>query len=536
MSLELLTDTMKRAESVSGSLEKQKLFCDYFEKTDPSVWADAIHFASGKLAADYLGIEMGTGPSLVDSLKYKSCKKSCQSVKDLTQVMRQVANTSGKDTVSRKKSLLENVLSKCTDVEAEYVKRFALGKMRIGITEKALMQCVPGVSKSAVKDLYNKVPDIEKLLQLISSGEYLTKKNFLFAGVPVKPMLASPCKSVDDLRKRFKDGDFIAEYKYDGERAQVHKERNGKISIFSRNSENITEKYPDVTSRVPDCAVSYILDCEIVACDKDYKILPFQSLQKRKRKDVTTENISVQVVVFVFDILLLNDESLLSESYESRRKTLQDVIPVVPGKLELATVKRPTFDNLLECVQTSVDDRCEGLMIKSLKEKYDPSKRSLAWFKLKKDYLDTLGGDTLDLVVVGGYFGKGKRKGVFGGFLLATFDKTLEEFQSVCNIGTGFTDAVLSKFYNDLKRLAIEKPENYNTTQTPDVWFEPVKVIEVRAADFTMSLDHTAATNGSQGISLRFPRMVRERPDKKIDQLTDPVQILEMYKSQKSVD
>ena len=172
---------------------------------------------------------------------------------------------------------------------------------------------------------------------------------------------------------------------------------------------------------------------------------------------------------------------------------------------------------------------------------YEPSKRSFNWLKLKKDYLETEIGDSLDLVVVGADYGTGKRTGTFGSFLLACWNEDRERLETVCKVGTGFSDESLQSIYEQLKDLVTEKPpQNLKfKDKNVDVWVQPSLVWEIKAADLSLSPIYQAAigeVDPEKGIALRFPRYIRTRTDKRIDQATSQEQIVEFYKSQAAVN
>jgi len=357
-------------------------------------------------------------------------------------------------------------------------------------------------------------------------------------------MLAKPTKAIGEVLDRFEDKRFTCEYKYDGERAQVHKLVDGTVGVFSRNSEDMSKKYPDLVEQLPhyikENTKSFVLDAEAVAIDRTTgKLMPFQELSKRKRKDVKVEDIQIRVCLFAFDILYLNGESLLQRNLSERRELLRQHFEPVDFEFQFAkSSESEKTEDIQTFLDESVKDGCEGLMVKMLESEasyYEPSRRSVNWLKLKKDYLAGV-GDSLDLVVVGGYYGKGKRTNVYGAFLLACYDADSEEYQTICKIGTGFSEEALASHYAALQPLESEKVRGDIKVggAKPDVWFEPKVVWEVLTADLSLSPVYTAAQGliDERGISLRFPRFLRIRDDKNTDDATGPEQIAEMYERQ----
>ncbi|GFQ05884.1 DNA ligase 1 [Phtheirospermum japonicum] len=262
--------------------------------------------------------------------------------------------------------------------------------------------------------------------------------------------------------------------------------------------------------------------------------------------------ITVNVCIFAFDILYLNGQQLLQQQLNVRREHLYHSFQEELGFFQFATA---ITSNDLEEIQEFLDDALksgsEGLIIKTLNKDatYEPSKRSNNWIKLKKDYMDSI-GDSLDLVPIAAFDGCGKRTGVYGSFLLACYDSDKEEYQSICKVGESYY--------------------RYSDTIGPDVWFEPSEeascipfqyfdvypilvtlsnaykhivfthlqspVWEVKAADLTISPHYHAAigvVDPDKGISLRFPRLLRVRDDKKPEQATSSDMVAHMYKEQK---
>lgn len=496
--------------------------------------------------------------------------------------LKEIASMSGNSAMNKKIDIIKGLFVACRFSEARYIVRSLAGKLRIGLAEQsvlsALSQAVcltpPGQGfppavidagkgmsaesrrawieeKSLIlKQTYCEMPNYDVIIPvLLKEGiDQLPKHCKLTPGVPLRPMLAHPTKGVGEVMKRFDEAAFTCEYKYDGERAQIHILESGEVRIFSRNQEDNTSKYPDIISRVPkvkkDSVVSCVLDTEAVAWDREKKqIQPFQVLTTRKRKDVDASEIKVQVCVYAFDLLYLNGESLVREPLCRRRELLRESFTEVEGEFLFArSIDSHDTDAIAEFLEQSVRDSCEGLMVKTLEKDatYEIAKRSHNWLKLKKDYLDGV-GDTVDLCVIGAYLGKGKRTGTYGGFLLACYDEDNEEFQSVCKIGTGFKDEDLEQHYKFLKEHILPKPRPYyrvDQSAEPDVWLDAVQVWEVKCADLSLSPVYKAAmgmVDAEKGISLRFPRFLRIRDDKKPEDATTGAQIADLYKKQQQI-
>ncbi|KAL5598893.1 uncharacterized protein BROUX77_005926 [Berkeleyomyces rouxiae] len=481
--------------------------------------------------------------------------------------------------------------------EAKFIVRFLEGKLRLGLAERTVivslaqaMVCHEAEAKGLVpatadlekgeqilKTVYSELPSYDVIIPAMLANGIMNLRDHckLRPGVPLKPMLAKPTKAITEVLDRFTDQTFTCEFKYDGERAQIHyvakdahmnilkatpgavcteAAATGITAIFSRNSEDLSKKYPDILSRLhtwikPETK-SFVLDCETVAWDvTEKKVLPFQTLMTRKKKDVKIEDVKIKVCVFAFDLLYLNGEAVVEKSLRERRDLLKAALVPTEGEFALAT----SMDSReLEDIQTFLDDSvkasCEGLMVKMLdgtESGYEPSKRSRNWLKIKKDYLSGI-GDSLDLVVLGAYYGKGKRTSVYGAFLLACYNPTAEMYETICNIGTGFSEQVLEELHAALSQIVIDRPKPFYAHSTgsqhqPDVWFEPRYVWEVKTADLTLSPRYKAGIRehvdpvGDKGISLRFPRFIKLRDDKKPDEATNSRQVAEMYLKQESV-
>ncbi|KAL6199850.1 hypothetical protein ACLB2K_029632 [Fragaria x ananassa] len=570
--------------------------------TTPEDLLAAVYLSANKIAPAHEGLELGIGDASIIKALAEACGKSEKDVKKrydaegdlgivaqnsrsqqkmmwkpepltVTKVFntfRALAKESGKDSQEKKKNHMKALLVAAADCEPKYLIRLLQSKLRIGLAEQTLLAALgqaavyteehstppPEIQSPLeeaariVKQVYSLLPVYDRIIPaLLSGGVWNLSKTCSFTlGIPVGPMLAKPSKGVSEIVQKFQDTEYTCEYKYDGERAQIHYMEDGSVEIYSRNAERNTGKFPDVAvavSRLKKSSVkSFVLDCELVAYDRENnKILPFQVLSTRARKNVSISDIKIEVCIFAFDILFHNGQPLTQEQLKVRREHLYDSFKEEAGVFQFATaITSKDIDEIQKFLDAAVNSSSEGLIIKTLNKDatYEPSKRSLNWLKLKKDYMDSF-GDSLDLVPIAAFHGRGKRTGVYGAFLLACYDSGNEEFQSICKIGTGFSEAVLEERSVSLREKVIPKPKTYysyadtSNANTPDVWFEPSQVWEVKAADLTISPVYRAAVgivDANKGISLRFPRLVRVREDKKPEEASSSEQVAEMYTAQ----
>lgn len=501
--------------------------------------------------------------------------------KEVYQTFCNIARMQGKDVMRRRLDIIKRLLTDAKGPEVNFIIRALQQKMRIGLAESSVLTAMGyalvlhfiGVDRAAelpaeqlqaalqlgasgLSRTYAEVPSLDVVIPAVmrhgwmilvpnsttnqSCGLELSIRPCL----PVRPQLAFPTNGVSVIFQRFQGKRFTSEYKYDGERAQIHYDVNKGFHIFSRNSERQTGKFPDIISMLPQAfdkekVTSFIIDSEVVAVHPESGALQaFQVLQHRGRKNIDKESIRILVCVFAFDILYLNGEPTLSLSLSERRKLLYSAIKPIAGKIDFATsMDSDCVDDIEKFLEQSISSGCEGLMVKALDEEaqYTPGKRSFSWLKLKKDYMDGV-TDTLDLVPIGVYYGKGKRTGVFGGFLMACYDADNDEYQSICKIGTGLKDDVLEEVAKELQPLVLEeKPKYYRAEDEPDQWLRESVVWEVKAADLSISPVHAAAhglIDATRGIALRFPRYLRTRVDKKPMDATTSQQVAQMYRNQ----
>ncbi|HEY6588696.1 MAG TPA: ATP-dependent DNA ligase, partial [Nitrososphaeraceae archaeon] len=356
---------------------------------------------------------------------------------------------------------------------------------------------------------------------------------------PIRPMLAERITDPTEALKKT-NGAIACEFKLDGERVQIHKD-GSEIQLFSRSLEKITNHYPDIVEVIKKYQIhKCILEAEIVSFDlESKKIQPFQELMHRKRKyNINDVLLKYPVKVFLFDILYLEGDNLTKYEYTKRRKILESIVSenkhnTIALVNQIVSSKLNQIENFF---RKAKEAGCEGLMLKQLDSKYRAGAREFLWMKLKKEY-DNRIGDSLDLTVIGALLGKGKRTGYYGALLLAVYDKNSDTFQSVCKVGTGFSDRDLELIYNELKNYVVEeKYYNVNSSMKMDIWFNPKLVLEIRASEITISPSHTAAygiIRKNFGLALRFPKYSRKiRFDKKPEDSTTSSELIELYKRQ----
>ncbi len=605
-----LARVFDQISSITSRIKITELLTNCFRSIiclSPEDLLPSVYLCTNRIAAAHEGIELGVGDGILMKTLAEATGKDLKIIRkmytdegDLGSVARMargtqktmfqpkpltiggvykdfrfIATSTGKNSQQKKADKIKALLVASKEMEPQYIVRSLQGKLRIGLGEETVLvslahaivltgvgrgETVPVSKRIRVEELksaeetlkmvYSEMPWYDKILEeLLARGfDNLTKVCKLTVGVPIRPMLAKAARGVQEIFERFGKQSFSCEYKYDGERQQIHIMENGTVKLYSRNLEDTTGKFPDVIGMIPSAmsptTKSAILDCEVVAYDAaEKKIKPFQILSTRGRKNITVEDIKVPVCIFAFDLLYLNGESLLKKSLKERREKLYSSFVATDAKFQFAVhLDSNDTEEIQEFLTEAVKANCEGLIVKSYEQdaSYEPSRRTFNWLKLKKDYIKGL-GDSLDLVPIGGYKGKGKRTGVYGGFLLASYDPDTESYQSICKIGTGFSDENLKTLTQQLDAHKIDGPKSYYSyadAHEPDVWFDVKQVWEVLAADLTLSPTHTAGIGiiaDDRGIALRFPRFIRVRTDKEPDEATTAEQVADMYRRQASL-
>ena len=556
-----------------------------------------------------------------------------------------VANSKGTGSGEFKQRIIERLLQDAQSAEeSRYLVRTLCQHLRIGAVKTTMLIALsrafllsrpPGATydiklqselsklkKEGLADVYSKGEELVKacfarrpnyndlvpcLLEIGISDELLLRCG-LALHIPLRPMLGSITRDLSEMLTKLQGRDFSCEYKYDGQRAQVHCDDKGKVSIFSRHLELMTDKYPDLVALVPqirgESVSSFILEGEVVAIDSDTgELKAFQTLTNRAKKDVAVHTIQVNVCLFSFDLMYLNGESLLDRPFRERRSLLRSLFVEIPNRFTwVKNIDATSADSetVLEFFKSATDIKCEGIMVKvldnvlnpslaplenetpeqptellppppppqpkpnkkrsknapsttisqpdaqpekntrrkALLSTYEPDKRLDSWLKVKKDYHAT--SDTIDLIPIAGWHGQGRKSAWWSPILLAVRQPHSGRFLAVTKCISGFTDkfyiANKERYNEDTGENLISRPTyvEYEAGR-PDVWFEPQQVWEVAFADVTRSPVYTAArglVDEERGLSLRFPRFLKVREDKGVEEASDEGFLAELWRKQ----
>jgi DNA ligase 1 len=459
--------------------------------------------------------------------------------------LRQIAAAEGPGSQGRKLELLAGLLGRATPLEARYLLRLVTKGLRLGIGTPTILDALAQVyaggkaARPVLERGYNICCDLGKVAAtLLSGGLAAVEQLQVQPGNPVRVMLAQRLSEAEEILAKL-DGRCAAEYKYDGVRVQAHRTADGTIELFTRRLEEISTQFPDVVELLAAGLgpAEAILEGEVVAYDAAAgELRPFGEVMLRRRKHGIDQAVrDVPVGLFCFELLYADGQDLTRLPYPQRRARLAAAITPA-ARLRLTTAAEADDPATLEALfQQAITDGCEGLICKSTgpDSGYQAGARGWQWIKLKRDYRTEL-SDTVDLVVVGAFAGRGRRAGVYGAVLLAAYDADAGVFRAVTKCGSGFSDADLAGLPGRLAPLlSPDRPARVDARQEPDAWFEPGLVIEVLSAELTLSPNYTAAwgqIEPDSGLAMRFPRFTgRWRDDKAPEDATTTRELVELF-------
>ena len=580
MKYSVIAESYEKIEATTKRLQMTDYLVELLKETPNDVIGEVVYLTQGKLYPDFIGIEIGVAEKLAIRAVAKATgytekqiegdlkdtgdlgtttqgflKKKAQvilfkeplTVRKVYEQLDKMAKASGPGSMDQKINLLAGLLANASPKEAKYVVRTVTGNLRLGIGDMTVLDALAiayGGGKEAREDLeraYNISSDLGKVAKtVVEKGIMVIQKFEVSIGKPIRPMLAERLSSPQEILEKL-GGECIAEFKYDGERIQAHKQADN-VTLFSRRLENITEQYPDavILFRKHINAKDAIVEAEVVAVDPDTgEMRPFQELMHRRRKyGIEKAMKDYPVSLFMFDVLYVNGKDLTLKPYVIRHEHLEKAVEQ-SDRVNIADyLVTDDPDELEKFFEEAVESGCEGLICKSLDEDalYQAGARGWLWIKYKRDYKSEM-TDTVDLVVVGAFHGRGKRAGTYGALLLAAYDREEDMFQTVTKCGTGFTDEDLEKLPKMMERSRIpHRHPRVQSTVEADVWFEPKVVVEVIGAEITLSPIHVCAMDAirkGSGLAIRFPRFTGNyRLDKSAEDATAVEEIIGMYNSQ----
>ncbi|MHA2042266.1 MAG: ATP-dependent DNA ligase [Candidatus Thorarchaeota archaeon] len=582
MLYETLALAYEEIETTPGTLEKTRLFSELLEKADPVEVDKIIALTIAKLHPDWAGQpeigiaekmaiqvvavaasvresvvkeklrEIGDIGAAAESLLLEGAQASLFS-EDLTvqlvyETLDAMSRISGKGSAKDKTAKLVGLLSDSSPLEAKYVLRTITGQLRLGLGYMGVMDSLSIAfaggkeERITIEKAFNVCSDLTAVAKsLATEGIDAVREVKSAVGRPIRMMAAKKLSDSSEIIEKAGPS-VLVEYKYDGERVQVHK-KGDDVTLFSRRQEVITGQYPDVVELVNSQikADTCVLEGECVAIDPETgRSRPFQELMRRRRKtDIDEMREAVPVAVYFFDILFHEGKDVTGLPMNKRRELLEKTVQ--KSERVSLTVGELTSDpeRLDEIFTNAIDTGHEGVIAKAVHKDstYQAGSRSWLWIKLKASYQEGM-SDSVDLVVVGAFFGRGKRTGLYGAILTSVYDEDTDTFPTVCKIGTGFTDAMLTEFKERLDRHKLEtKSPKVVSDMEAEVWFDPEEVIEVLGDEITISPVHPAGKQQIKdgGLAIRFPRFTgRWRDDKGAQQATSVHELVELFNRQRS--
>jgi DNA ligase-1 len=573
---EVVAEAYRDLEAVSSRLALIERLAALIAQTPAELLPVVCYLAQGLIAPEFAGVDLGLAEKMavravaaataVDAAEVAARVRETgdlgQTAEQLLAVtaagrpaeltvvtvvntLRQIANAEGTGSQGQKLDLLAGLLTRATPLEARYLVRQVTGNLRLGVGTPTILDALAQVyaggrkARPVLERAYNICCDLGLVASALTSGGLAAVEQIhVSPGHPVRVMLAQRLAEATEILAKL-GGECAAEYKYDGMRLQAHKTADGRIELWTRRLEEVSSQFPDVVEVLSASLrpAQAIIEGEVVAFDAATDELhPFAEVMFRRRKYGIAEAVrDVPVALFCFELLYADGEDLTQRPYPERRAALAQALVTGP-RLRLTTATQVSDPAALDAAfEQAITDGCEGLMCKSVSPAsvYQAGNRGWLWIKLKRDYRTEL-ADSVDLVIVGAFAGRGRRAGTYGAVLLAAYDPDADVFRTVTKCGTGFSDADLAGLPARLAPFAHpERPARVDARQQPDFWFEPGVVIEVLSAELTLSPHYSAAwglVKEDAGLAMRFPRFTgRWRDDKAAEDATTTVELVDLY-------
>ena len=563
-----LAQFFERLEGTTSRLEMSQILYELFSKADKEEIDKVVYLTMGELVPSFRGLEFGVSEKLVMEALSKACGLKLSSIQklykdlgDVGKVALEVLKREGKGlsvsqvyeelySIARAKGTLDkvmlliNLLRALSSVEAKFVVRIIVGNLRLGVGEATIIEALALLLgrreyKQMVERAYNLCSDLGLVAKTLAQKGLQGLAEFkIQPGYPIRMALAERVASAEELIRRL--GKCAVEAKYDGFRLQIHK-KGEEVYIYSRNLEPMTEMLPEIKQAITKIdADELIIEGEALAVNEQTgEFYPFQITIQRKRKyNIYEYSKEYPLKLFCFDLLYLNGEDYTTKAFIDRRKKLEDLI-TFRNTLELSELRIvQSAKEVEEFFEDAILRGLEGIMGKRLDAPYTAGSRNFNWVKLKRSYKGQL-ADTIDVVIVGYFYGRGARAELgIGALLTAVYDPSSDTFKTVSKVGSGFSEEEWISLKKMLDEIKLDhKHARVDSLITPDVWVEPKYVITVSADEITRSPLHTAGKTGDEpGYALRFPRAVGfVRLDKRPEDANTVEEILRMYQIQKRI-
>jgi DNA ligase-1 len=566
-----LAANFDRMEATSSRNDLVRILSDVYATSSVEELGPITYLTQGRLAPFFEPLEIGLGPRLLitaiataygapkeDVTKLNrqtgdlgltaqrlapAAKRDSPTVVEVHERLSEVARTGGAGSLQKKLDGFTGLLRDLDATSAKHLVRITLGKMRLGIGDPTVLDALSFAKKGdrsmrpVLEAAYNRTSDLGLIARTLwEQGEKGLDALKVKAGHPLRPQLAERLPNPEAVIKKL--GTVGVQPKYDGLRVQIHKDGD-RVSIFSRNLESWTDAFPELVEAASKLKVeSVILDGEAIAYNPESEeYVPFQETAARRRKE-GIEEFSVQspLRAFIFDVMFRDGSDLTPLPYERRFEIAQGLLKKSDRLLTAPLTKTDSAEELTRELLDNISRGLEGVVAKRLDSPYQAGARNFNWVKLKRNTSGQL-NDTIDVVLLGYYGGKGKRAEFGAGALLAgVYDTDKDEFVTISKLGTGLSDQGWRDIHQRLTSLEVpEKPARVNSLLVPDAWLKPEIVVEVLADEITPSPRHTAGMTADRpGFALRFPRIVSLRTaDKKPEDATSVREIREMFELQR---
>jgi len=582
MEFSIISEMFEMMEKTTKRIELTNILVELLKKTPKKIIPNVVYLLQGIIRPNFEGVELGIAEKLAIRAISKSAGLPIKKIEDdyrdggdlgltasnilkiktqttftveeitverVYETLFKIAKLEGKGSQDLKMKYISSLLNDATPLEAKFVIKILLGTLRLGIAENTVMDALAIAftgkkeNRVQIENAYNVSSDLGKVSLIVATDGIDEIKKFkisLFS--PIRPMLADRVQSEKDVIKKMPE-QFIAEYKLDGERVQIHKQSD-KIILFSRRLENITQYYPDIVERIGKTlnVNEGIFEAEIVPINENTgEFLPFQELMHRRRKYKLDKAVSqYPITVNFFDVLYYDKKDCLNLECSERRKILEQIVHEDNFSKLVPMLFVKNENEVEDFLENSINSGCEGLMLKSPSAPYRAGMRGSNWLKLKREYRNEL-GDSLDLIVIGAYFGRGRRTGLYGTLLLATYNPENDNLPSICKVGTGFTDESLDQLYQILSnKVTLKKNPRIVSEMEADIWFEPELVLEIVASEITLSPIHKTGLDlirKSSGFALRFPKFTGKiRYEKAVEDASTGEEVFALYKRQSKIN